>query len=703
MRRAISKKNTIHKEIRYELEYINIHITEGGRTKRSTEDTFHPETYDLDVPLLKSHLNLHLTRNDNIRTSVPTLSLKGNSMTYVYLEDKIFGTFIIGSEEYIVQTTKNKTYTTLKSGFNQFAIRKEKIPEINFNDFLEKVDTTKQATDRNHTFTKRNHRHKRATGLHQLELLIMVDYAVYKYWYDQSTQTSTSQKETEALTSINSTMPLSLLMDGMFKNIQTSSYTIDILYAGIVIAQTPSDAVWTETIKVTSYTPNRVDASTALSNFQIWNNNPPFSLPGHDHAMLFTRYDLRLNDSKRIAGLAYLSQVCTSISQSIEEDRFSVLIITVAAHELGHCLSAQHDGEGNGCSGNDAYIMASVISPQTKTATATRPWIFSKCSTSYFTNYITNSLDSVGNNCMKTLSAGFHPTGLTSYDQQLAVQAVQVLSADDQCVQIRGSGSYFCNHPYSGDFSTVCTRLWCYEPTAMDIKEVMMELSAWCISGVCTLDSNARVGDETCLYGNRKGAFFTNGWTCEDMVREAPQMCAAHTTACCASCASTTRTPATSTTTPAITTVQLKTSSVTSNNQTGNYSLILGLAVGIPFFVLLFVFTILLCICCKSHKLQKTKTKDTEEDQVRPVPIDENFFNSYVANCYGGKHFQTYGGYWDNKSFESPEDIERTSYLGNKSNCSGQSKHSFKGYLPKRQRNPYTTNRQNYNGRLSHI
>lgn len=42
------------------------------------------------------------------------------------------------------------------------------------------VDTTKQATGKNHTFTKKNHRYKRATGLHQLELLIVVDYTVYQ-------------------------------------------------------------------------------------------------------------------------------------------------------------------------------------------------------------------------------------------------------------------------------------------------------------------------------------------------------------------------------------------------------------------------------------------------------------------------------------------------------------------------------------------
>ncbi|VDI10080.1 Hypothetical predicted protein [Mytilus galloprovincialis] len=371
-------------------EYINIYITEGGRTKRSTDDTYHPETYNLDLPLSKSHLNLHLTRNDNIRTSVPTLSLKDHSVTYTNLEDKIFGTFNVGSEEYIVQTPKNKTYTKLKSGFNHFEIRKEKIPEIDFNDFLGKADTIKQAT-----FTNRNHRHKRATGLHQLELLIVVDYAVYKYWYDQSTQTSTSQKETEALTSVRQYYAFVITgMDGMYKNIQTSSYTIDIVYAGIVIAQTPSDATWTETVKVTSFTPNRVDSSTALQNFQTWNRNPPFSLPGHDHAMLFTRYDLTASGSNGNAGLAYVGRVCTTSSQSIVEDGFNFVIISVAAHELGHCLSAEHDGEGNACSGSDAYIMASAVSPQTEAATATHPWIFSTCSTSYFTTYITNSLDS---------------------------------------------------------------------------------------------------------------------------------------------------------------------------------------------------------------------------------------------------------------------------------------------------------------------
>lgn len=43
---------------------------------------------------------------------------------------------------------------------------------------------------------------------------------------------------------------------------------------------------------------------------------------------------------------------------------------------------------------------------------------------------------------MKTLSAGFDPTALTPYDQNLAGQ---IYTADDQCAHMRGTGSYFCN------------------------------------------------------------------------------------------------------------------------------------------------------------------------------------------------------------------------------------------------------------------
>ncbi|XP_076088246.1 uncharacterized protein LOC143058668 [Mytilus galloprovincialis] len=73
-------------------------------------------------------------------------------------------------------------------------------------------------------------------------------------------------------------------------------------------------------------------------------------------------------------------------------------------------------------------------------AIAAHPWIFSTCSSQYFTSYI-DQLDSANNNCLKTLSPSFDPTAKSLYDQ---FRAGQVYNADSQCVQLHGDGSYLC-------------------------------------------------------------------------------------------------------------------------------------------------------------------------------------------------------------------------------------------------------------------
>lgn len=476
----------------------------------------------------------------------------------------MFGTFNLDGEEYIIQNVRNQTFSRLNAGLNKFEIRREKVPEVNFRDVF--------GNNLQNLTLKRNfkHRHKRATGEHKLELLIVADYAVYKYWYDKSTKTTASEKETDALTSVRQFYAFIINgIDGMYKNIQTTSFTLSVVFAGIVIAQTPADATWTESVKVTSVTPNQVDSSNGLSNFNTW-VRATSNLPGNDHAMLFTRYDLTAGGSTGNAGLAYLGRVCTDSSQSIVEDGFNFIMITVAAHELGHCLSAEHDGEsGNSCSFSDQYIMAASSSPQTNAATATHPWIFSTCSTTYFSNYI-DALDGANNNCMKTLSAGFDPTALTPYDQNLAGQ---IYTADDQCAHMRGTGSYFCNDRYNGDFSTLCTVLWCSDVTGNGYCHThiagdgtLCGNKKWCKTGVCTYDSNAPSGNDNCLYGDKKGAIYSDGRTCADLVASnAAFYCQYVGQSCCVSCAAyITTTTSTTTTAGPTTTTQTSTTVTTS-------------------------------------------------------------------------------------------------------------------------------------------
>jgi hypothetical protein len=53
----------------------------------------------------------------------------------------------------------------------------------------------------------------------------------------------------------------------------------------------------------------------------------------------------------------------------------------------------------------------------------------------------------------------------------------------------------------------------------------------------------------TCLYGDKKGAVFSNDWTCQDMIANGPNNCAVASTLCCSSCGPTTQAPTTTTTT----------------------------------------------------------------------------------------------------------------------------------------------------------
>lgn len=61
-------------------EDIYIYVKEGKRTRRSADDSFHPETFDLDLTVEGLSIHMHLTRNDHIKTKVPTLTVQSGSI-----------------------------------------------------------------------------------------------------------------------------------------------------------------------------------------------------------------------------------------------------------------------------------------------------------------------------------------------------------------------------------------------------------------------------------------------------------------------------------------------------------------------------------------------------------------------------------------------------------------------------------------------
>ncbi|XP_062584912.1 uncharacterized protein LOC134246543 [Saccostrea cucullata] len=389
-----------------------------------------------------------------------------------------------------------------------------------------------------HGIKSRINRRRRQIDHYKIELFFIIDYSIYSYWYTQSKASSVTSKDEGAKESIRQFY--SFVINGMdvrYKNIQTSSYTISILFSGIYIADNASKSTFTENNKISSVSGTQVDSNVALTAVTSWLQETS-GLPQNDHAMMFTRYDFTKDGSSDVAGLAWLGAVCTTKSVSVAEDHFDFNVITTAAHELGHGLSAEHDGSNNACSGNDAYIMAATSVPVDNQ----NPWKFSICSTNYFTSFI-DKLNRENNNCMTVLSPEYNPDALKHY----TALPGEIFDADAHCRHIVGSGSSFCKGLYNQNFTSICTKLWCRKTDGSGLcvstvggDGLQCGNKKWCIAGVCKSDECAPPGDESCLYGDREGKvieFNGNNVTCSfEDIKKYPFLCYDINTQCCRQC-----------------------------------------------------------------------------------------------------------------------------------------------------------------------
>ncbi|XP_076088546.1 uncharacterized protein LOC143058952 [Mytilus galloprovincialis] len=134
----------------------------------------------------------------------------------------------------------------------------------------------------------------------------------------------------------------------------------------------------------------------------------------------------------------------------------------------------------------------------------------------------------------------------TSYTEPVSTSSVPplTLGVDDQCQSILGAGSFFCRELYQGDFTSICKTMWCSNPanssscgSASALDGTLCGNIKWCMSGICTKDSKAPSGDESCLYGDVFGPVSSNGWSCTDVVTNSPKDCHLVQVECCHSCA----------------------------------------------------------------------------------------------------------------------------------------------------------------------
>ncbi|ELK09562.1 A disintegrin and metalloproteinase with thrombospondin motif 14 [Pteropus alecto] len=189
----------------------------------------------------------------------------------------------------------------------------------------------------------------------------------------------------------------------------------------------------------------RGNPSRSLEQVCRWAHTQQRQDPGHaehhDHVVFLTRQDF---GPSGMQGYAPVTGMCHPLRSCAlnHEDGFSSAF--VVAHETGHVLGMEHDGQGNGCA--DETSLGSVMAPLVQAAFHRFHW--SRCSKLELSRYLPSY------NCL--LDDPFAP----SWPQPPELPGIDY-SMDEQCRFDFGTGYHTCS-----TFTTFepCKQLWCSHP-----------------------------------------------------------------------------------------------------------------------------------------------------------------------------------------------------------------------------------------------
>ncbi|XP_013409946.1 uncharacterized protein LOC106173376 [Lingula anatina] len=515
--------------------------------KDATDAEIYPE--ELTVTLNDS-VTLHLTKNTVTDVNVPVYVIKDGAVERLsvpkmkdlsFYQDKQYmaslsvskavtkdgqikrkleGHFVLNKHEYVLSPANEEEAREKRSVDDDVSAWHvmRRIQSTALSSFIGDTSRDKISQKIKRKTQDKTTRFKRAVQRLGVELLMVIDFSVYNRFYQTSTATTNEGKQTDSINRIRYYFAhIANGIDVRYENIVDPAFSIYVRLVGFFVAQDAASSLFTEPFKEAASPRYLVDASLGLNNFTDWVAAKGDALPPHDHAMLFTNYDLYnginpdTGEKKTsVAGVATLSGICTRGHCSINEDHGGFKSIGVAAHELGHNLGAYHDGDGNTCREADQYIMAAVAA-STTSANHYNPYNFSTCSVDYFRNLI-NDLNSDSNNCMVNEASYFNATEWEVYQR---TNPGQRLTPHDQCREVYGAQSYYCGGAASD--AEICVSMYCYDPNRGSCFSMGSTGAArgtscgnhkWCIEGVCTYNSSAPAAPDTCTFGDYVGAVY---------------------------------------------------------------------------------------------------------------------------------------------------------------------------------------------------
>ncbi|XP_060553403.1 A disintegrin and metalloproteinase with thrombospondin motifs like [Ruditapes philippinarum] len=409
------------------------------------------------------------------------------------------GFLTIGKETYEIRPVSNLLVTRMLRALNLNVHVVNRVVLHNRN--FAKMDPAKKLIGLKDYIGAKKHRNIKQRGNtykrqqqteYAVECIVVIDPYLWKKFYER-TKDSNDKKET---TRYRLRRHLTHVMNGvslMYESIEDPELNIYVTISGFIYYEKDDD---------TSPVPKGKDAP-------IFNNNKPFvdgdkyitysqdwlkklsPMKNDDHVMIFTGCELFDGDIENtgMVGIAFTGGACSEQKLSLQQDAGYYDLTTTAAHELGHNLNADHDGESNNCRKEDMYLMAPITNQLSyNNPYKVNPWRFSPCSIKSIKNFF----QSEDASCMTDHGDYFDKTEWDKHNKKLPGE---LHTLDQQCKLHMGDYSGVCPTKLGGLPETderICQELLCigkggcpsYTP-ARGSPCGKPGANKWCINGKC--------------------------------------------------------------------------------------------------------------------------------------------------------------------------------------------------------------------------
>ncbi|XP_038063563.1 A disintegrin and metalloproteinase with thrombospondin motifs 6-like isoform X2 [Patiria miniata] len=297
-------------------------------------------------------------------------------------------------------------------------------------------------------------------GTKTLELLLVIDSEM------NSVHSSMGRSATDVALALMNTVASSYLHDSL-------GVPLIIKIVQMRVLQSTTTSYGTGTLTVTA------DGGTTLTSFckyqKAINSVDENSLNHFDNAVLMSGYDLTLQGSSSLLGIAQFNGACSRdyACALVEESGFgSSVVIT---HELGHNLGMEHDGDGrfsdiaSACT-NGVNIMASARTY------GPNSFIWSSCSAQQLQNFLCHPFVT----CLDDSSPSGNPHPLDPND----MPGVRY-TADEQCRVINSLTTQTCSRSTCGHLACLHPNGQCVGTGVASLDGTSCGTNRWCVEGNC--------------------------------------------------------------------------------------------------------------------------------------------------------------------------------------------------------------------------